>query len=143
MLRPFSVWYLKNIFNLLFYQHFEMRVSIMFCSERLIFSPIFCIQGLVEWRIRVWAVDWDLSFLRIYCCSSAVFYLESEVWTLWKQECKGWFGCSHIIIIQFFVHLQCFIIISKNLEIISKYNVNLSWKKKKHYACGKYYLEST
>lgn len=56
-----------------------MRVSTMFCSERLIFSPIFCIQGLVEWRIWVWAVDWDLGFLRIYCCSSAIFYLESEV----------------------------------------------------------------
>uniref|UniRef100_A0A0R0IML4 Uncharacterized protein n=1 Tax=Glycine max TaxID=3847 RepID=A0A0R0IML4_SOYBN len=35
--------------------------------------------GLVEWRIWVWAVDWHLSCLRIFCYSSAIVYLESKI----------------------------------------------------------------
>lgn len=42
-----------------------------------------------------------------------------------------------------FLPLAMFYYYFQNLEIISKYNVNLSSKKKKYYACGKYYLEST
>ncbi|KAL5160074.1 Holliday junction resolvase MOC1, chloroplastic [Glycine soja] len=42
--------------------------------------------GLVEWRIWVWAVDWHLSCFRVFCYSSAIFYLESKIRT--KRDYK-------------------------------------------------------
>ncbi|KAF5447665.1 hypothetical protein F2P56_033198 [Juglans regia] len=46
-------------------------------------------SGVVEWRIWVWAMDWDLSCLRIFCCSSAFYAMEKTICTIRREVYKG------------------------------------------------------
>ncbi|XP_040991813.1 uncharacterized protein LOC121238831 isoform X3 [Juglans microcarpa x Juglans regia] len=46
-------------------------------------------SGVVEWRIWVWALDWDLSCLRIFCCSSAFYAMEKTICTVRREVYKG------------------------------------------------------